>query len=302
MAKGAYGQRLGEFVGVEKPPTLGVELFRKLPIAVTRVRWDERAEGYSARMAREDAFLVCLQLRDFPSHPYWVDGLPVPIPPIRRGEFTLLNLNSEHASCLRDPLDCVATYVPRAALDALANEDGAPRVDSLHIPPGVPLDDIVVRGLMSSLLPALERPEQANRLFLDSVATALLTHLACAYGEMPIRSRPRRGGLAPWQERRAKDALTTHIDGDISLEQLASACGLSRSHFARAFKASTGMPPHRWLVARRVERARELLLNSTLSLEQIAVRCGFSDQSHFTRVFVKLVGVAPGAWRRLRRS
>lgn len=302
MTGGAYGRRLGESVGVEAPPTLSPQLFRKSRLAVTRVTWKRRSEGFNARIAREGAFLVCLQLRDVPPHPYWVAGRPVPIGTIRMGQFTLLDLSVEHASQLRDPLDCLAIYVSRAALDSMANDLDAPRIESLHIPPGVPVDDAVVRGLGISLVPALQRPEQANRLFLDSVAMAFLTHVACTYGDMPIEPGLKRGGLAPWQERRAKDMLRAHIDGDISLEQLAGACGLSRSHFARAFKKSAGMPPHRWLLVRRVERARDLLLNSALSLEQIAERCGFADQSHFTRVFVNLVGAPPGEWRRCRRS
>jgi AraC-like DNA-binding protein len=301
MANGAYGRRLGEFVGVQAPPTIGIQVFQRAQFAVTRVSWDERDDGYDARITQEDAFLACLQLRDIPAHPYWVAGRPVPTRPVTAGQFTLLNLSFEHASYLRDPIDCLATYVSRAALTEIANEHGAPRIDSLHIPPGVPVDDTVVRSLGASLLPALQRPERANRLFLESVGIALLTHLACAYGDMPLEPQPKRGGLAPWQERRAKEAIEAHIDGDISLKQLADAVGLSRSHFARAFKKSTGVPPHRWLLGRRIERAQDLLLNSKLSIGQIASRCGFADQSHFTRVFAKLVHVGPGEWRRCRR-
>lgn len=124
-------------------------------------------------------------------------GRHVPIPLVKAEQFTLLNLNFEHASYLRDPLDCLATYVSRAALEAIANEHCMPRIDALHIPPGVPVDDIVVRSLATSLLPTLQQPEQANRLFLDSVALALLTHLPHAYGEMPLQPQLKRGGLAP---------------------------------------------------------------------------------------------------------
>jgi len=302
MSRGAYGRRLGEFVGVEAPPTMSVQLLQKAEFAVTRVTCEKRDYGFAARMEREDAFLVCLQLRDYPTHPYWVGGRPVPISPVKNGQFTLLDLKFEQASYLTDPLDCLAMYVSRAALDKIADEHGAPRVDSIHIPHGVPVDDVVVQSLGSSLLPGLRRPGQVNQLFVGYVAMALLTHLASTYGEMRTEPELKCGGLAPWQERRAKDALKAHLDGNISLAQLAGTCGLSRSHFARAFKKSTGVPPHRWLLARRIERAEELLLNSTLPIEQIASRCGFADQSHFTRVFVGFVGVAPGEWRRRRRS
>jgi AraC family transcriptional regulator len=302
MTKGGYGGRLGQPVGIATPPTIDLQVFHKTRLLVTRLSWDLRDNGYNAWTAREDAYLVCLVLKNVPTHPYWVDGRPVPTPLFKSGQFTLLNLNLEHACHLVDPVDCVAFYVSRAALDAIASEHNARRIGSLHLPPAHPIDDEVVRGLGISLLPALRQPQQANPLFLDSVALAFLAHMAGTYGEMSVTPEPRRGGLAKWQERRAKEALNAHIDGNISLERLASTVGLSRSHFARAFKKSTGMPPHRWLLARRVERAEELLLNSKLPIDEIAVRCGFADQSHFTRVFSSLRGIPPGEWRRRRQA
>ena len=92
-----------------------------------------------------------------------------------------------------------------------------------------------------------------------------------------------------------------HLDGRIGLEALAAECRLSRSHFARAFRISTGVSPLRWLAAQRVERTKVLLLNSDLSLEQIAAPCGFADASHLTRSFLRATGLRPGAWRQVRR-
>ena len=100
-------------------------------------------------------------------------------------------------------------------------------------------------------------------------------------------------------ERRAKELMRAHLGEGFSLSRLAMECGLSTRHFARAFRLSTGMPPHRWLVRARVERAQELLRTRTLSLIDVAMFSGFADQSHFTRVFKGVVGVTPGAWRRI---
>lgn len=111
---------------------------------------------------------------------------------------------------------------------------------------------------------------------------------------------PARGGLAPWQERRAKELMSTHLARQIPLALVAGECRLSVSHFARSFKQCTGKPPHRWLLENRVERAKELLLDPEVSLAEVALDCGFSDQSHFTRVFSRTVGTSPGTWRRLR--
>jgi transcriptional regulator GlxA family with amidase domain len=95
--------------------------------------------------------------------------------------------------------------------------------------------------------------------------------------------------------------MLANIDGKLGLDELANACELSRSHFARAFKVATGSSPFQWLLAQRIERAKNLLLDSNLPIDQIAEQCGFTDQSHFTRTFLKFAGAAPGQWRRLRR-
>jgi AraC-like DNA-binding protein len=96
--------------------------------------------------------------------------------------------------------------------------------------------------------------------------------------------------------------MRPHLDKAVPLAELARACKLSPSHFARAFRQTTGQPPHRWLMEQRIEKAKLLLVDTTLSLAQIAQRCGFADQSHFTRVFVQLVQSSPGQWRRHCRS
>lgn len=112
----------------------------------------------------------------------------------------------------------------------------------------------------------------------------------------------RRGGLSPVHERRAKARLTADLQADTRVDDLARECGLSKRHFLRAFKTSTGEPPHRWLLARRVDRAKELLAGSDLELSEIAALCGFSDQSHLSRMFRRLTGNTPGAWRRAHRG
>jgi AraC-like DNA-binding protein len=109
-----------------------------------------------------------------------------------------------------------------------------------------------------------------------------------------------RGGLAPWQLKRTEAWMCKNLSGQVPLGPLAEQCGLSVRHFARAFRHSTGVPPHRWLLNRRLERAKELLPDSKLSLSAIALACGFGDQSHFTRMFSAAVRMSPGLWRRLQ--
>jgi len=105
-------------------------------------------------------------------------------------------------------------------------------------------------------------------------------------------------GLAPWQLKRAKSLFESHLRGGVRVEQVARACGLSRSHFSHAFRTSTGLTPHSWLIHRRVARASELMLTQD-PLCEIALACGFADQSHLTRRFGRATGMTPKAWRRL---
>jgi AraC family transcriptional regulator len=137
-------------------------------------------------------------------------------------------------------------------------------------------------------------------LFVDHILFALGIHVAQTYGGMRPLSPQIRGGLAPWQERRAKEILSANLDGRLPLKEVAGECRLSVSHFSRAFRRTVGAAPHNWLLTYRIEAAKEKLRDGRLSLLDVALGCGFADQSHLTRVFTRFVGVSPGAWRRAR--
>jgi AraC family transcriptional regulator len=132
------------------------------------------------------------------------------------------------------------------------------------------------------------------------VALAVSIYLATNYGNVAQLPRQWGGGLAPWQERRAKELMDAGIDSGLTLEVLAQSCSLSKRHFARAFRQSTGMAPYQWLQHRRIDKAKQLLAQSTISLSAIGLECGFADQSHFTRAFLRVTGVTPRKWRRTK--
>jgi AraC family transcriptional regulator len=93
------------------------------------------------------------------------------------------------------------------------------------------------------------------------------------------------------------DFMADHLAEDISLDDLAELTGLTSKHFARAFKQSTGLPPHRFLIVQRIEAAKRRLTDGKISLADVALACGFADQSHFTATFRRIVGVPPAIWR-----
>jgi len=108
--------------------------------------------------------------------------------------------------------------------------------------------------------------------------------------------------LAQWQLRRVTEYMQAKIDSPLRTAELAAISRLSYSHFCRAFKGSTGLSPYRWHLKSRVERACVLLTETDLSVAEVAYNMGFSDQSHFTRTFTKIVGASPGTWRRAQTS
>jgi AraC-like DNA-binding protein len=147
---------------------------------------------------------------------------------------------------------------------------------------------------------------RAQRLFADEIGGAVGLHLLRRYSNLRetnfYNSEPKRGGLATWQVNRVSEYLQSDLAGDPSLAELASLLGISTEHFCRAFKVSTGLPPHAWLVARRVERARELLAATNLPIEEIAAEVGYAEPSHLARLFRRAHGVSPTQYRRERLS
>ena len=186
-------------------------------------------------------------------------------------------------------------YFPRAALNAIAEENGCPPVESLDGKPSLRVSDDTFCRLAVALEPALLQPHEVSLLFFCNVTRAAAVHFLARFGRKKVAHK---GGLAPWQQKRAREMLEANLDGSISLEEIARQCRLSTRHFSRAFSQSMGMPPQRWLIRHRVEAAKELLRDSELPIADVAKNAGFADQSHLTRVFTEWTGLSPGLWRR----
>ena len=123
---------------------------------------------------------------------------------------------------------------------------------------------------------------------------------ACPCRYLPGSPPPKRtiAGLAPWQQRAAKKLLCENVADPLDITDIAEKIGVSRGHFIGAFAQSTGATPHQWLIDQRLRWARKLMLSTELSLAEIALACGFYDQSHFNRTFARSLGTSPGRWRR----
>ena len=141
-----------------------------------------------------------------------------------------------------------------------------------------------------------------SREYADALSHVLMHELFRLERTTPAAARPVRGGLPAWQQKRVVEFIEEHLAEEISLAALAELVGLSLYHFARAFTQSFGAPPHRYHMARRIDRAKNLLQRPALSVTEIAVRIGFRETSSFTRAFRKFTGLTPTEYRRHRED
>lgn len=238
------------------------------------------------------AVVLDLQRRDRQVHGVRLDGVPIRVLGFPDAHRALLEV-------LTGPVagaDTVEVLLSRRTFDRLADDEGAQRIKRLDLEAGQAADDSVLRHLGAGLDHALDGAEAATAALVDQICASITVQVAQRYGGLsPLP--PQRGALAPWQLRLARNTFDRRLDAAVSLEEIAENCGLSVSHFSRAFRRSTGLAPHRWLMQRRIEVAKDMMLADPMPLAQIAVACGFADQSHFTRTFASMIGLTPARWR-----
>jgi AraC family transcriptional regulator len=161
--------------------------------------------------------------------------------------------------------------------------------------------DPAARQLMTLLIADANEGHTTERLYTEHLAQALAVRvLFFGRGTKPPSNNGRTYGLPGHLLRRVIERMRS-FDSDLSLQALANESGYSRVHFVRMFKAATGSSPHNYLLNLKVERVRELLKDRSMSLIDIALDCGFSSHSHMSRLFHKVVGVTPSAYRRSLR-
>jgi AraC-like DNA-binding protein len=296
------GADLRDYFHLKPPAPAVARTLRRSKFSVAHLRSDEPNRSLETPKPSEDAFILSLRRDDLPAHELWLGGRSVPVVPFPKGMISLVNLALDPTHYPRSSYDRFSFYLPRDTFDRLADDLGGSRIEALAISPGIGTNDPVIANLSSCLLAAIERPEQLSTLFVDHVVMALHTHLAQRYGGMRMPRTSGSGRLTPWQLRLARDTIDAHLGEGISLAQVARDCGLSVSHFARAFRCSTGIPPHRWLMQRRVDRAKDLMRATSTTLTEVAFACGFCDQSHFTRAFLQATGKTPSQWRHAKTN
>jgi AraC-like DNA-binding protein len=183
---------------------------------------------------------------------------------------------------------------------ALKGLDEAPDLAAGELRSALMIERTLPQVILKELAAEVTAPGVHGRLYAESILTALLIDLVRHQGAQ-TRAAPIKGGLAPRQLRRVEQMIRDQLAEDLSLSELASITNLSKAHFARAFRNSTGLPPHQYQLNARVEHAKRLLRRGDMTLTEIGLECGFRDQSHFIRAFRRRVGVSPGVWQRIEK-
>jgi AraC family transcriptional regulator len=226
-------------------------------------------------------------------------GRSVVVGTFRRGAVIIIPEGSSSRWDIPKPVDVVQLYVPRTTVERVAREADIDAPIDLLERTGYP--DPVTSRLLLSAADAVQDNAALDGLFRQQLTDLLATRLLAAHTGAPPPFQLTMGGLSPNVLRRAVERLRSDSDADVSLAALASEAGLSRFHFCRSFKESTGLSPHAWLRQFRLEQAMNMLRDSDEPIVSVAAALGYSSQTAFAAAFKKLTGETPGEWRRRMR-
>lgn len=202
-------------------------------------------------------------------------------------------------------IECLHLYLPNRTMKRICIEEFGIDAGTVELRYEGGFRDPFIELLARSVARELDGPDQVGKLFAESIASTLDVYLVrrySNYGSTMTALPSARGALSGPRLSRTLALIDERIGQDLSLRELAREASLSLFHFARAFKAATGIAPHQYVLERRVARARELLAQGKMPLSEIASACGFASQAHLTNVFKRATGATPGAFRAQSRG
>ena len=270
----------------------------KPEFAVTRLRSGpmptEKAPAYPA----DDALLVCVSLTPTAMGQWRAryKGREVGVTRAIPFATTVLDLLCSMEMWVRGPFDYLHYYLAASLINRIALDNGV--ATTYELQEAFFIEDLVVAQLTRSILSPVRRGEPLDKLALDQIAMLLGAHVLQRYCGSPKGVTLPRNGLESWQKLRAEEMLRSRLEGNITIKELAVACSLSESHFARRFRTSFGISVHQHLIQLRIEHAKTLLSQANKQLAEIAQLSGFCDQAAFTRTFSKVERMTPSRWRR----
>lgn len=301
-ATGAFGANLAAHFHLKESDQVATSWAAESVFGITRLRSDTGIPDRTTQVPSEAALHISVSILPVPLRTYdlWVDGKTIDVPHIPSLRTSVMDLESDPICWVGAGFDYVHYHVPKAGLDEIARHHGLEPPGSYKF--AICEHDIVLAELTRYVLPFIGSRDWTGSLALDQFSLILGAHVLRTYAGLPTREKPTRGGLAPWQARRVAEMIRERLDGPLRLADMARECGLSVSHFTRAFRMTFSVSPYRWLVERKIDLAKALLLTSNFSIADIAIRSGFADQTTLTRTFGRIVHDSPARWRRAMRT
>jgi len=213
------------------------------------------------------------------------------------GDVSLLTRAAESHWVWPGDIEVVHVYLTHDELTATCRQMYEREVAEVELFDEVKANDPLIHRTAMLIAAEARHDDAGSRLLVDSLSCQLAVYILRRHAHIVFREPADTAGLTFGQERIVRDYVREHLRENIALNDLAAAVGLSRFHFARRFKQSTGQTPHAFVMAERLARSRTLLRRTSVPLPDVAARCGFSDQSHMNRVFAKHLGITPGQYR-----
>jgi len=266
--------------------------------AVTRLRSGPREMEKAPVYPPDQAILICVSLTP-PAVGQWkalYEGRSVGVTRAMPFATTFIDLNCRMEMWVRGPFDYLHYYLSREVLERIAVDNSVSHKFQLR--EAFFVEDVVVAEVTKNILSSVIHGEPLDRLALDQAAAVLGAHTLQAHCVIPKFEAAPRHGLEPWQKLRTEELLRAHLEGGISINELATACSLSPSHYGRCFRQSFGISVHQRLIQLRIESAKTLLSRTNNTLSEIAFLTGFYDQAAFCRTFTRSEHMTPSRWRR----
>jgi AraC family transcriptional regulator len=271
---------------------------QKPEFAVTRLRSGPRDLEKAPTYPPDQAILICVSLTPSAIGQWKAlyNGRSVGVTRAIPFAATFIDLNCKMEMWVRGPFDYLHYYFSSGLLERIALDNGVS--PSFRLQEVFFVKDLVVAQMTKNILTPVELGEPLDRLALDQIAMVLGAHALQAHCGAPKFATGPKRGLEAWQKLRTEEMLRSHLEGNITVNELAGACSLSESHFARCFRTSFGTSVHQRLIQLRIERAKDLLSRTGKSLVEVALLSGFCDQAAFTRSFSRMEHITPSHWRR----
>lgn len=215
---------------------------------------------------------------------------------LKPGEVMLFPANQLVWQSWDDDVQVFVVALEEAMLNTAAQQLFEDRV-VLELTPRTAIKDPILTTLGGLVQLETIAESSGGRLYVESLGNALAAHLVQHYGDTAPRVGRSSERLSPAQLRRVIEHINQNLSCELSLADLAGVANISPYHFAHGFKQTVGIPPHRYVVERRIEQAKQLLLDTEQTIADISLEAGFSSQSHMTTVFRRVLGVTPKVYR-----